>query len=95
MTVGVVGVLAGGWVADWYVRRGQTDGPLRVGVIGAAGMLVSATAYPFMPAPRLAVAWLVLVNFFAAFPWGAVAPSAAEVVPGRCGPRGRRSTSSC
>ncbi|MDE3054854.1 MAG: MFS transporter, partial [Gemmatimonadota bacterium] len=57
------------------------DGPLRVGVIGAAGMLVSATAYPFMPSAWLAVAWLVPVNFFAAFPWGAANAAAAEIVP--------------
>ena len=83
MTFGVAGVLAGGWVADWYARRGQTDGPLRVGVIGAVGMLVSATAYPFMPTAALTVAWLVPVNFFAAFPWGAANAAAAEVVPAR------------
>lgn len=81
MTVGVAGVLAGGWVSDRYARRGRTDGPLRVGVIGAAGMLVSATAYPFMPSAWLAVAWLVPVNFFAAFPWGAANAAAAEIVP--------------
>ncbi|HVA58858.1 MAG TPA: MFS transporter [Gemmatimonadaceae bacterium] len=83
MTVGVAGVLAGGRVADWYVRRGHTDGPLRVGVIGAVGMLVSATAYPLMPTAGLCVAWLVVVNFFAAFPWGAIGASAAEIVPAR------------
>ena len=83
MTVGVAGVLAGGWVSDRYARRGLADGPLRVGVIGAAGMLVSATAYPFMPSAWLAVAWLVPVNFFAAFPWGAANAAAAAIVPAR------------
>ena len=83
MTVGVAGVLAGGRVADWYARRGRTDGPLRVGVIGAVGMLISATAYPLMPSAALCVAWLVVVNFFAAFPWGAIGASAAEIVPSR------------
>jgi MFS family permease len=81
MTVGVVGVLAGGWLADRYTRRGQADGPLRVGVVGAAGMLIAATVYPFMPTAWWAVAWLVPVNFFAAFPWGAATAAAAEVVP--------------
>ena len=81
MTVGVFGVFVGGLVADRYARRGQTDGPLRVGVIGAAGMLVAATAYPLMPTAALAVAWLVVVNFFAAFPWGAINASAAEIAP--------------
>src|SRR5262249_7820239 len=81
MTVGVLGVLAGGWTADWFVKRGQIDGPLRVGIIGAVGMLISATAYPLMPSATLAVVWLVVVNFFAAFPWGAASAAAAEIVP--------------
>jgi MFS family permease len=44
-------------------------------------MLVSATAYPLMPTARLAVAWLVVVNFFAAFPWGAASAAASQLVP--------------
>lgn len=83
MTVGALGVLAGGRVADALVRRGYVDGALRVGVIGALGMLVSATAYPFAPSATAAVAWLVLVNFFAAFPWGAASAAAAEIVPAK------------
>lgn len=81
MTVGVLGTIAGGWVSDRLVARGHVDGPLRVGMIGAAGMLVSATAYPLMPSAALAVAWLVPVNFFAAFPWGAASAAAAEIAP--------------
>ena len=81
MTVGVAGTLTGGRVADRLVRRGQVDAPLRVGVIGAAGMLVSASLYPVMPTAGLAVVWLVVVNFFAALPWGPAAASAAAVVP--------------
>jgi MFS family permease len=81
MTVGTLGVLAGGRVADALVRRGISDGPLRVGIIGAGGMLVSATAYPLTDSASIAVAWLVVVNFFAAFPWGAASAAAAELVP--------------
>jgi MFS family permease len=81
MTVGVAGVVSGGRVADWFVRRGVVDGPLRVGIIGALGMLVSAGLYPLMPTAALAVAFLVPVNFFAAFPWGAASAAAAEIMP--------------
>jgi MFS family permease len=81
MAVGTLGVVAGGWVADRFVRAGRVDGPLRVGIIGAAGMLVSATAYPFAQSASMAVTWLVVVNFFAAFPWGAASTAAAEAVP--------------
>jgi len=80
-TVGVVGALAGGWAADWFVRRGRVDGPLRAGIIGGLGMLVSATALPLAPSARAAVGWLVIVNFFAAFPWGAASAAAAEIAP--------------
>lgn len=82
MTIGVIGVLSGGWISDWFVRRGKIDGPLRVGIIGALGMLVAGTAYPLMPSAMLAVVWLVVVNFFAALPWGAATAAAAEIVPG-------------
>lgn len=81
ITVGTVGVLAGGRVADMLVRRGYPDGPLRVGIIGAIGMLVFATAYPQASTAGLAVALLVAVNFFAAFPWGAASAAAAQAIP--------------
>jgi MFS family permease len=81
MTVGVLGVVAGGRVADRLVRRGVADGPLRVGIIGALGMLLFAGLYPLMPTAALAVLLLAPVNFFAAFPWGAASAAAAEMMP--------------
>jgi MFS family permease len=81
MSIGTTGVLCGGWVADRFVKRGRIDGPLRVGMIGAAGMLVSATVMPLMPTAAGAIAVLAVVNFFAAFPWGAAPAAAAEMVP--------------
>lgn len=81
MSVGVGGTLAGGRVASALVARGFADAPLRVGIVGAAGMLVSATAYALMPVAGLAVAWLAVVNFFAAFPWGPASAAAAEISP--------------
>lgn len=81
ITVGTLGVVGGGRLTDWFLRKGHSDGALRVGVIGALGMLVSATFYPFAPTATLAVAGLVVVNFFAAFPWGAAAAAAADIVP--------------
>jgi MFS family permease len=81
MTVGVLGVLSGGRLADRLVRAGRIDGPIIVGVFGAVGMLVFATAYPLMPTAALAVTLLVPVNFFAALPWGAASAAAAEILP--------------
>jgi MFS family permease len=81
ITIGVVGVLAGGRLVDWYVARGKIDGPIRVGIVGAVGMLIFATAFPLMPTALLAVVALAVVNFFAAFPWGAASTAAAEMAP--------------
>jgi MFS family permease len=44
-------------------------------------MLVSATVFPLMPTPELAVVLLAIVNFFAALPWGAASAASAEMVP--------------
>jgi hypothetical protein len=83
MTVGVAGALLGGRLSDALVRRGRTDGPLLVGVIGALGMLVCAGAYPLVPSATLAAALLVPVNLFAALPWGPASAAMAEVMPAR------------
>src|SRR6185436_10679280 len=66
---------------DWFVWRGQSDGPLRVGIVGGLGMLVAATAFPLMPTAELAVACLAVINVFAASPWGAAGAALAAVTP--------------
>ncbi|HEY6825570.1 MAG TPA: MFS transporter [Gemmatimonadaceae bacterium] len=81
MTIGVLGVLAGGWTADAIGRRGRIDGPWLVGIAGAVGMLISATLFPLAPNAGVAFAILAIVNFFAAFPWGAASAAAAEMAP--------------
>lgn len=79
--IGTMGVLVGGLVSDALARRGRSDGPLLVGIIGAAGMLVFGSTYPFAPSVALATVLLAVVNFFAAFPWGAASAGAAQIVP--------------
>jgi MFS family permease len=79
--IGPAGVLIGGWLANRLTRAGRTDAPLRVGMIGAAGMLIAATAFPLAPTATAAGWWLAVVNVFAAMPWGAASASAAEIVP--------------
>ena len=81
MTIGVLGVVSGGWMADRIGRRGRIDGPWLVGIAGAVGMLVSATLFPLAPTAGVAFAGLAIVNFFAAFPWGAASAAAAEMAP--------------
>jgi len=81
--IGPLGALLGGWLFDRYVRRGVSDAPLRIGMMGAAGMIVFAGLYPIVPSATLVVALLVPVNLFAALPWGAANAAIAEAMPSR------------
>ncbi len=83
MTVGVAGTLFGGRLTDRWVRAGQLDAPLRVGMLAAVGMLLSAGIYPLVSSATLAAVLLVPVNLFAAMPWGAASAAVAEALPSR------------
>ncbi len=83
MAIGPLGTLLGGWLFDRYARRGVSDGPLRIGMMGAAGMIVFAGLYPIVSSATLAAVLLVPVNLFAALPWGAANAAIAESMPSR------------
>ncbi len=81
MTVGVLGALAGGWLTDRWMARGRIDAPLRMAMLAAVGMIVSAGAYPLVSSSLLAAWLLVPVNLFAAMPWGAANAAVASALP--------------
>ncbi|MEN9508609.1 MAG: hypothetical protein RLZZ621_1172 [Gemmatimonadota bacterium] len=80
-TLGVAGVLFGGRLTDRWNARGMVDAPLRVGMLGAVGMLVCAGLYPVMPNATWTVVLLLPVNVFATMPWGAANAAIAEAMP--------------
>ena len=82
-TIGVLGVVAGGRVADAMLARGYTDAKLRVGIIAALGNIVCGAIYTLAPEPGLAVAALVPYNFFASFAFGAAVAAVQEITPNR------------
>ena len=82
-TVGVVGVVAGGRVADALLARGHADAKLRVGIIAALGNLVCGVIYTLAPDVTIAVAALVPYNFFASFAFGAAVAAVQEITPNR------------
>jgi MFS family permease len=81
MTFGVLGALAGGWLADRWVSSGRVDGPLLVAITAAFGMIITAGTYPLVASPLVAACLLVPVNIFAAMPWGAANAAVAEALP--------------
>jgi MFS family permease len=82
-TVGVLGVVAGGRVADRFLQRGYADAKLRVGIIAAVGNLVCGAAYTLAPNAALSVVALVPYNFFASFAFGAAVAAVQEITPNR------------
>jgi MFS family permease len=83
VTLGVIGVVAGGRVADALLARGYTDAKLRVGIIAAVGNLVCGTILLLAPTATIAIAALVPYNFFASFAFGAAAAAVQEITPNR------------
>jgi MFS family permease len=81
--IGPLGVLAGGHLTDRWARGGRADAALRVGMLGAVGMLVCGGLYPLIPQVSMVVSLLVAVNIFAALPWGAASAAVAEMMPPR------------
>jgi MFS family permease len=82
-TLGPAGVLLGGRLMDRWTKAGYVDAPLRVGMLGAIGMMVCAGLYPVVPNGTVAAALLIPVNVFAALPWGAANAAIAEAMPPR------------
>ena len=74
-----LGVIAGGWLSDFFYRRGHRDAPIRVGLIAAAGML------PLTIAAHLgsSLPWVLTLYcpwiFFASMPVG-TAPAALQLI---------------
>lgn len=81
--LGPLGVIAGGRLTDYWTRKGHVDAPIRVGMVGALGMLVLAGTFPLLSDANLAAALLLPVNVFAALPWGAANAAIAEAMPAR------------
>ena len=77
-----LGVFVGGWLADRYVKRGKTDGKIRVGVISGMGILLSSFNF-LLSDPNMILFSLAVPSFFAAFAFGASVAAVQEIMPNR------------
>jgi MFS family permease len=68
LVANTIGVFCGGWLNDWLLKKGRSDGPMLAGFIGAAGMLVPAVAFTLVDSLGFSLALLVVAMFFASFP---------------------------
>jgi MFS family permease len=77
-----LGVLAGGWMADRYNKKGITDGKMRVGIISGMGVLLSALCF-LLSDPNMILLSMLFPAFFIAFPFGASVAAIQEIMPNR------------
>jgi sugar phosphate permease len=83
MTLGTLGVLAGGWLSDRLSERGRTDANLLTGVIAGACALPFVVAFPLVADARLALVLLAPATFFATMPFGAGTAALPLLAPNR------------
>jgi MFS family permease len=82
MTFGVIGINLGGWLADRLLRQGLRHAKLRVGVIGSFGALASAIPLYLARSDLTVVLFLIPLNIFSAFPFGAAQAALQEMSSG-------------
>jgi len=80
LTGSVSGILWGGWYADRLIRRGVTNGRVRIGMIAAIGSLFFCFI-PLVGNPQLVLVLLMFPAFFAASPMGACTTAVQELMP--------------
>ena len=83
LVFGVAGILAGGWLTDWFDRSGRSDGALRTGIVAAVGMVPFAITAPLMPGAIATIALYCPLMFFVSMPWAAAATGVQVATPDR------------
>ena len=79
LVMSIAGLLAGGWLAEWYARRGHDDANIRVLLIATILVLPTSLLFPLMPTAGGAL-WLIGANTFFASIGIAPANAALQVV---------------
>lgn len=81
MIAGCAGVIAGGWLCDRLYKKGYTDAPLRIGLIGAIAWAPTGILYPLVDNGWLAWGLMVPTYFFATFPTGVLVAAIQTMNP--------------
>jgi MFS family permease len=79
--VGPAGAVLGGWLGDFWKRRGLAHGYLRVAVLGSAGLAVSTAGMVSVHDGHLALVFVGFASLFSFFMFGAGPSAVQEVSP--------------
>jgi MFS family permease len=74
---GTLGIVAGGWLADWLSARGYRDATMRVGLLVTLLWLPTGMSYPLVSDPTWAYVLIAPSLFLTSAPFG-VAPAAIQ-----------------
>ena len=75
------GVLASGWLIDFFTRKGHTDAPLRSGIVGGLGLLVPVVLFSSVGDMPVTILLFGLGMFFASFPMATSAAALQTMAP--------------
>jgi len=81
LCAGMTGSIAAGQIATGLLRRGKTDGTLRLTVAAACVMAPLAVAMPLMPQASVAIMLLIPLTFFMAWPPGLGVSALQAITP--------------
>jgi len=77
------GIIVGGWLTDYLVRKGHSDGALRTGILAGIGCIPFAAVMPFLTSLQWVLVTYAPMLFFASFGFGAAAAAIQQVTPNR------------
>jgi len=80
---GTGGVVAGGWLSDFFQQRGRRDGHLRTALVSALATVPFVIAFPIAPSAALSVAALAGAVFFGTMAFGAGPALIPVICPAR------------
>jgi MFS family permease len=80
-SVGPVGAIFGGWLGDFWKRRGVAHGYLRVAIVASLGLVVSTLGMASAHDGHVALVFVALLSLFSFFLFGAGPSAIQEISP--------------
>ena len=81
LTISPLGLLAGGFLAEWYAKKGYADANMRVNLISTIAILPTSMLYPLMPTPELAIVLFAANSFLASIGPGPANAALQTITP--------------
>lgn len=81
---GPIGILVGGTLCDYLIKRGRSDASLWVGVMAAVGVFPFILLGPMAGSANMLLALYVPLGFFLSFSFGAAAAGIQVITPSNC-----------